>query len=290
MNLENNQIPSTEEQVSSSEHLSANPPSDTELKEERIRAFNERRQGRVDRLRERADRKKSEGSAFLNRAESIASHIPPGQPILVGHHSEKRHRKDLDRVNNATSKGVSACDAAQKLGERAEAAENNRAIFTEDPEAKEKLEKRISELTKMHGQMKEINKRMRNGKSLAEFGMTKAQEEALRTPDFLGRTGIADYALKNNSANIRRLKIRLAALKRQEKLPEPEDVERNGIRIVENLELNRIQIFFPTKPDEKVRDQLKGNGFRWSPFNGCWLRHRSAYATTLAHQFLGEPA
>ena len=290
MNLENNEIPSSEEQVSSLKNLSENPQPGSDLKEERIRAFTERRQGRIDRLRERADRKKSEGSAFLNRAESIASYIPPGQPILVGHHSEKRHRKDLERMNNATSKGVSAYDAAQKLGERAEAAENNRAIFTEDPEAKEKLEKRISDLTKMHGKMKEINKRLRNGKSLADCGMTEAQEKALGTPDFLGRTGIPDYTLKNNSANIRRLKIRLAALSRQENLPEPKDMERNGIRVVENLELNRIQIFFPAKPDEKVRDQLKGNGFRWSPFNGCWQRHRSHYATTLAHQFLGEPA
>ena len=31
--------------------------------------------------------------------------VPLGQPILVGHHSEKRHRKDLTRIDDAFRQG-----------------------------------------------------------------------------------------------------------------------------------------------------------------------------------------
>ncbi|WP_132290495.1 DUF3560 domain-containing protein [Kribbella sp. VKM Ac-2568] len=29
----------------------------------------------------------------------ISDHIPLGQPILVGHHSERRHRRDIERMD-----------------------------------------------------------------------------------------------------------------------------------------------------------------------------------------------
>lgn len=39
-----------------------------------------------------------------------------------------------------------------------------------------------------------------------------------------------------------------------------------------NTQDNRLQIFFEEKPDAKVREELKGNGFRWSPKAGTWQR------------------
>ena len=39
-----------------------------------------------------------------------------------------------------------------------------------------------------------------------------------------------------------------------------------------NREDNRLQIFFEEKPDEKTRETLKENGFRWSPKAGAWQR------------------
>ena len=32
------------------------------------------------------------------------------------------------------------------------------------------------------------------------------------------------------------------------------------------------QIVFPAKPSESIRSMLKGAGFRWSRFGGCWVR------------------
>ena len=39
-----------------------------------------------------------------------------------------------------------------------------------------------------------------------------------------------------------------------------------------NREGNRLQIYFEGKPDATVRDELKSNGFRWSPKAEAWQR------------------
>ena len=44
--------------------------------------------------------------------------------------------------------------------------------------------------------------------------------------------------------------------------------EFDGGKVEANREDNRLQIFFEEKPDEKTRETLKENGFRWSPKAG----------------------
>ena len=39
-----------------------------------------------------------------------------------------------------------------------------------------------------------------------------------------------------------------------------------------NTEANRLQIFFDEKPDAATREELKSNGFRWSPKAEAWQR------------------
>jgi hypothetical protein len=67
----------------------------------------------VDRAEERADRFESYSDSRRQDAESahkavsaIADNIPLGQPILVGHHSEKRARKDAQKIENGMRKAV----------------------------------------------------------------------------------------------------------------------------------------------------------------------------------------
>ncbi len=35
---------------------------------------------------------------------------------------------------------------------------------------------------------------------------------------------------------------------------------------------NRLQIFFDEKPDKEIREELKGNGFRYAPSAEAWQR------------------
>src|SRR5690606_3126416 len=53
---------------------------------------------------------------------SILEHIPFGQPILIGHHSEKRARKDVERIDHGMRKSVKMWDTSKYWAARAEAA------------------------------------------------------------------------------------------------------------------------------------------------------------------------
>ena len=58
---------------------------------------------RVDAKRERlqvwAINASRASEARFNHGMGILSYIVPGQPILIGHHSERRHRRDLENVD-----------------------------------------------------------------------------------------------------------------------------------------------------------------------------------------------
>ena len=70
-------------------------------------------------------------------------------------------------------------------------------------------------------------------------------------------------------ANIKRLKDRLKNLEAMDAVEEVQ-VENNGISMEVNKAENRVMLFFPGKPSEEVRSNLKRHGFRWSPRNMAW--------------------
>jgi len=49
-------------------------------------------------------------------------------------------------------------------------------------------------------------------------------------------------------------------------------VQTDKIKILNNTEMERVQIFFPGAPNEEIRNDLKSHGWRWSPRNFCWQR------------------
>lgn len=55
-----------------------------------------------------------------DKAHKKLGAIPFGQPILVGHHSEKRHRSDLHKIDRLEKKGREESEKADKYKRRAE--------------------------------------------------------------------------------------------------------------------------------------------------------------------------
>ncbi|MBV8176842.1 MAG: DUF3560 domain-containing protein, partial [Verrucomicrobia bacterium] len=216
--------------------------------------------------------------------------IPPGQPILVGHHSESHHRAQLKRIDRHFAKAKEHHDKAEYFRRRAAAMESNRAIFSDDPDATEKLVDKIERLKNRQGLMKRANQLIRKDdrEGLAELGFSGEVIDRLFVADFAGRTGFPAYALTNNSANIRRLEKRLAQLQHAQGDETVDTLFPNGVRLVDNVEANRLQIFFPDIPAESLRRQLKQHGFRWAPTTGAWQRHRSNRATYLAKLLLNN--
>ncbi|KON87373.1 hypothetical protein AF332_11420 [Sporosarcina globispora] len=50
-----------------------------------------------------------------------------------------------------------------------------------------------------------------------------------------------------------------------------------------NEELNGIELYFNTKPQQTVLSELKSNGFRWSNFKKCWYTKQSEKAFKVAN-------
>jgi hypothetical protein len=84
--------------------------------------------------------------------------IPLGQPIL-GHHSEKSHRRHLKRIDQHFAKAQDHHNKAEHYRRRVAALESNRVIFSDDPDATEKLVDKIERLKKRQGTMKRANSR-----------------------------------------------------------------------------------------------------------------------------------
>lgn len=162
----------------------------------------------------------------------------------------------------------------------------NEMILSSNEDAVEKLEEKLEKLKANQEKMKSANKmlRLKNTEKgdnlLKDMGYTEEQISNLRTPDYCGRIGYPDYALRNNNANIHRIEQRLKNLKATKEKGTTE-TENQFFKVVENTDLMRLQLFFEDKPDSKVRDILKNNGFKWAPSSSAWQRqltNNSRYA------------
>jgi hypothetical protein len=253
--------------------------------------FEERKANRINGYETRADRARNEAENAFKRSNNAVAGIPFGQPILVGHHSERAHRNAIEKSHNAMRKGIELEGKAKHYENRAKSAEHNNAIFSDDPNASEKLAEKIERLERRQELMRSANKCVRKNdvEGLLNLGFSETSITKLFKPDFCGRVGFPDYALTNNSANIRRLKQRLAE---QQKLDAMETTETaiGDVQIIDNAKANRTQIIFPGKPSEAFRAKLKSNGFRWSPSEGAWQRHLSGHARFLAERLAKEYA
>ena len=176
--------------------------------------FESERAAKAARFRQLAEKHANIATGRHFAARQRLEMIPLGQPILVGHHSEKRHRKDLTRIDEHFAKAKEHHDKAEYFRRRAAASESNLIIFSDDPDATEKLVDKIERLKKRQGVMKRANQLIRKAdrEGLADLGFSEETITKLFSQDYAGRVGFPNYALTNNSANIRRLEKRLAAI------------------------------------------------------------------------------
>ena len=106
--------------------------------------YEERRKRRIERYKELSLKAQERSSQYSNSNANRILQIVPGQPILVGHHSEKRHRKLIKKAQDDIRKSIEEDNKSNFYKERAENAENSKVIYSDDPQAiiklKEKLE------------------------------------------------------------------------------------------------------------------------------------------------------
>lgn len=103
----------------------------------------ERAEERAERFDGYSDRREADATAAREAVSAIADHIPFGQPILVGHHSEARARKDAERIENGMRKAVKMWDTARYWERRAEGALAH-AKYKERPDVRHRRIKTIA--------------------------------------------------------------------------------------------------------------------------------------------------
>jgi hypothetical protein len=225
--------------------------------------YEEKQQRKLERFSELAEKNKDLSESKYNQSSALANMIPFGQPILVGHHSEKGHRRALDKIHNLMGQSIEAGEKAEYYEKRAENIQSSNVISSDNPDAINLLKEKLTKLEERREAIKSANKKLKsNGEEIA--------------PAFM---------LQNLAGNIRTVKLRIQQLEKRTDSPEI-DEQINGIRIFTDKEQNRVQLFFPDIPSEDKRSKLKHNGFRWSPFNKCWQRQTSNRAIYLAKQLI----
>ena len=61
-----------------------------------------------------------------------------------------------------------------------------------------------------------------------------------------------------------------------------------GIKVLENITAQRIQLFFDGKPSDEVITLLRKRGFKWSPTNNCWQRQLTDNARLITNILLRQ--
>lgn len=110
-----------------------------DIDEDARRSFADAEQERYDRAEERADRFSGyadnaaarSGGRYKAAMDGIRG-IEPGQPILVGHHSERGHRRALERHDNNMRASIEEQSKAEHWSGRAQASEHYEA-FRKNP-------------------------------------------------------------------------------------------------------------------------------------------------------------
>lgn len=98
--------------------IDATPRDPAEAEAERA----DRADTRADRLAERSARHQAASDAAHARADRLTERFAGGQPILVGHYSEKSARNALDKAHNAIRRGIDEGEYADELARRSDVA------------------------------------------------------------------------------------------------------------------------------------------------------------------------
>lgn len=111
-----------------------------------------RAEARAERFEEYGEKRAQESERALAAVDAITQHIPLGQPILVGHHSEKRARKNAERIERGMQRAVRLWDTSQYWEQRAKAALRH-AKYKELPGVRARRIKTLeADLRKIHKQ------------------------------------------------------------------------------------------------------------------------------------------
>lgn len=83
------------------------------------KSLTERAEERAERFEDYSERRADDAQSARAAVSAIADGIPLGQPILIGHHSERHARKDAERIENGMRRAVKMWETSKYWADRA---------------------------------------------------------------------------------------------------------------------------------------------------------------------------
>ena len=250
----------------------------------------ERLERKMAQRQEWADKAAARSDASFGAAREIGDKIPFGQPILVGHHSEKRARRDADRIHANMERSVEEAKLARHHEAKAKglASALDRTIFDDDPDAIERLRERIDEREAEAKQANAINAAWRRGyKQDGEEGAIaamvatgvpepRARQWAKVALQYTWTTRKGPCDATRSRAAIRTDKARIAAIEAARARATEAEQAPGGALITGD---DYVRVTFPEKPEREVLNALRAAGFRWR--GGSWCGARAALPASI---------
>ena len=237
----------------------------------------ERLEAKLDKRRDWAELAGRRSNSAFEQAHQMASIIPFGQPILVGHHREKRDRAYRGRIGGKMDKGCELARLAEHHESKASGLEValHNSIFSDDADAIEAIEARIAEHEASRARMVLINKLFRKGDAagLAALGLNyETMKAATEAPGAMpwDKVPYASCQLSNLGGRIQADKKRIGAIKaRQAQAAKAEAAGGITIARTELSGTNYATVVFAEKPERSILNDLRGAGFQWGA--GSWF-------------------
>ena len=251
--------------------------------------YEAKREARYNRLLAAAEKAEREGKASRDQAHKMAECIPFGQPILVGHYSEGRDRNFRARIHSKYRKGFELAQKAEEYRSRAASAEDNNAIYSDDPQATDKLTDKAAELKAEQAEMKRINAALRKGANFDTLEMSEEHRAELLVIERVQayyqplKKGFPPYMLTGINAKIKAAEKRAEIVERLHATPD-KDEELNGVKIEWRAGENRIRLYYPGRVPADTFKLLRQHGYR--PLHSVGEGAFSAYYNNNAAYFI----
>lgn len=224
--------------------------------------YKEKREAKKERYEELGEKNHKLSKETSDQARKMQDVIPFGQPILVGHHSEKGDRSYRGKIEKKWQKSFEISKKADYYDDKVKAMTHNRAISRDDPEAVTKLQAKIEHEKLVHKTAKAKRKDFRDRK--------EELIKELTDREYWSKYYLLESYMTGATAEIKRCQGRIQEIQDLEKIPDIDET-------INNIKLytaeGRIRIDFGFKPDEETRTKLKQHSFKWSPYNQVWQNY-----------------
>jgi hypothetical protein len=155
-----------------------------------LRAYRQAKADRkAERIGARAEKKSALAESLFEREHRIADMIPFGQPVLCGHHSQRRHERDIERMQSLSSKACAAYQEGQHLARVAERLSRPVAIKGDAEARHEAHRQKIRESVKVGD--------MVNAGCYGKMEVMKINQKTIKVNGTFGKPVNIDMALVN---------------------------------------------------------------------------------------------